>query len=226
MLKSQVLGVNPWDEKFRGNWSGIFIGINGFSQSDYSDYPAADDDFMDLNLIRSNMIDLNLLQFSQGIQRTRNNIGLVTGLGLEIQSYHFDNDIELKKEGGMIRPAEMTYEDNKKSKLTSLYLNVPVLIEFQIPKKNSGDRIYFSTGVIISSRLSTHTKIKYEDDGQTHKLKTPDDFYMHDFRYSATLRMGYRWLNLFATYDLRPLFRDDKGPELYPYSVGIALVSF
>ena len=226
MLKNQVFGVNYWNDKFRGNWAGIFIGVNGFSQPDYSDYSAENDGFMDLKLIRSNVVDFNLLQFSKGLQNNRNTIGLLTGVGLEIQSFYFNNDIQLTKGSDRIEPVAMAYDDNIKSKLTSVYINIPLLAEFQVPVKNYANRFYFSTGIILGLRLSSHTKIKYKEDGQTQKLKIPGNFYMHNFRYSATVRMGYRWLNLFATYDLRPIFETDKGPELYPYSVGIALVSF
>ncbi len=226
MLKNQVFGANYWNDKFRGNWAGIFIGVNGFTQADYSNYSGESNGFMDLDLIRSNVVDLNLLQFSKGLQNNRNTIGLVTGVGLEIQSFHFDNAIQLSKGSGKIEPIAMTYDDNIKSKLTSIYMNVPLLAEFQLPVKNYANRFYFSTGIVLGSRLSSQTKIKYKEDGQKQKLKIPGDFYMHKFRYSATVRMGYRWLNLFAAYDLRPIFKKDKGPELYPYSVGIALVSF
>ena len=120
----------------------------------------------------------------------------------------------------------MYYDSNQKSKLSSVYLNIPLLIEFQVPVKNYGNRFYVSAGMVTGFRLNTHTKIKYRANGKKEKLKTPDDFYLHDVRFSATLQMGYRWVNLFATYDIQPLFQKNKGPELYPFSVGIALLSF
>jgi hypothetical protein len=38
--------------------------------------------------------------------------------------------------------------------------------------------------------------------------------------------LGYRWINLFATCDLQPLFNGNKGPEVFPYTIGLALISF
>jgi hypothetical protein len=63
-------------------------------------------------------------------------------------------------------------------------------------------------------------------DSKIQKLKSPGDYAMDDFRFAATARVGYGWVNLFANYDLNPLFEDGRGPELYPYSVGVKLISF
>lgn len=219
-------GFNYWDDAFKGHWGGIYLGVNGFMNDDYSMYPEENSGFLDVNLLRSTVFDLNLLQFSKSLQRTRNTIGLVTGVGLELQTYFLDKKTSIEKGNSRIEPIEQYYDSKQKSKLSSVYLSVPLLVEFQVPIKNYGNRLYFSAGVVVNKRLSTHTKVKYRENGKKEKLKTPDDFYMHDFRFSGMFRMGYRFINLFVTYDLQPLFQKEKGPELYPFSVGIALFSF
>lgn len=226
LLKDQILGKNYWQEEFRGNWAGIFIGVSDLAQTDYSNYPETEQDFFDPDLLRSYVIDINLLQFSQGLQRSRNTIGLVTGLGLGLQSWHLDNRTTIIEGPSRIEPLELTYDDPRKSKLISSYLSVPLLIEFQVPMKEYGNRLYFSAGVILSRRLSSHTKVKYTHEGKQYKLKSPDDYYMRGYHYTGTFRIGYRWINLYASYDLQPLFNGKKGPEAFPYSVGFALISF
>lgn len=226
LIKDQVLGTNYWEEEFKGNWAGIFIGINGLAKTDYSMYPEAEQDFFKPELLQSYVLNLNLLQFSQGLQRSRNTIGLITGIGLEFQSWHLDDATGISKGPSRIQPVELDYDNPRKSKLISSFLSIPLLIEFQIPMKEYGNRIYFSTGFVISKRLSTHTKIKYTHLEKDFKLKSTDDYYLRDFRTTATVRFGYRWINLFAGYDLHSLFMTDKGPKAYPYSVGLALISF
>ncbi len=226
VLKDQILGKNYWEEKFRGNWAGIFVGVNGLARTDYSFYPEGEQDFFDPDLLRSYVIEINLLQFSQGLQQSRNTIGLITGIGVELQSWHLDKRISITEGSTRIEPVELTYDDPGKSKVVSGYLSIPLLIEFQVPMKEYGNRLYFSTGVILSKRLSTHTKVKYTHQDKDYKLKSPNDYYMRDYHYSATFRIGYRWINLFASYDLQPLFNGEKGPEVFPYSVGFALISF
>ena len=99
------------------------------------------------------------------------------------------------------------------------------MAEFQIPVNHFDNRIYISAGVLGSVRLNSHTKIKYRDK-QKEKVKTVDDFSMPLFRYSLMFRTGYRWFNVFATYDLVPLFKKDKGPELTPFTFGVTLLRF
>lgn len=217
---------NFWNEPFKGNWAGVFFAFNGFNQADYSLYGESDEGFMDPTLWKSNCMSINLIQVSARLQKNRNFIGLVTGMGMDLQSFSLDHSTSLRKGTQQVEPVLLTYEDNQKSKFSSTYLTVPLLIEFQIPIGNFNRRFYFSTGVIGSLRLNSYTKVKYKLDGKRQKLKTPGDFYLNDTRLSGTVRMGYRWINLFATYDFNPLFKDGKGPVLYPFSVGVALVKF
>jgi len=231
----RVEKVRQWDEetqsykkpKFRGHWSGFEMGINAFANEDYSNYPAELDDFMDLNLAKSTAVNLNFLQYDISLQKKKTNIGLVTGMGLEWNNYRFDQKITLKEENGVIYPDSETYQEAsiKKSKLTSLYLTVPLLMEFQIPVKND-HKIHMSAGLVGGLRLGTHTKIKYKRKGNTHKDKDRDDYNLQAFRYSAQVRLGYRAINIFASYGMTDLFRKNKGPELTPYTIGLTLVRF
>ena len=226
-LKSlPIEGFNFWEDEFKGHWAGIHLGVNGLARADYSMYPEHEQDFLDVNLLRSTTFHVNLFQLSKGLQHTRNTVGLVTGLGMELQTYYLDKNTSFVAGDSRIEPVQLYFDNNQKSKFSSIYLNMPLLLEFQVPLKHYKNRLYLSGGITLSRQLGSHTKIKYRKNNQKQKLKTPDDFYTHDFRYSATARLGYRWINLFATYDLRPLFEEGKGPEVYPFSVGLALISF
>lgn len=220
-------GYNYWDDKFEGHWSGVELGINGFAHADYSMYPASENHFLDNDVISSNVLNLNILQYSKGIQQTRNNIGLVTGLGLSFQSYHLDNNTTISvDENRKIHPSLLYFDSSQKSKLSSLYLEVPLLLEFQVPVKNADNRLYLSVGLTGAKRLETHTKVKYHKNGKREKLKSPGEYAIKDFKVAGTIRVGYRWVNLFATYDLAPLFENRRGPKLYSFSAGIKLISF
>ena len=58
------------------------------------------------------------------------------------------------------------------------------------------------------------------------KDKNKQDFNLSTFRYGFTARVGYRGLKLYATYYPVQLFEVDKGPEVYPFSVGLILFNF
>ena len=220
-------GYNYWDEKFEGHWSGIEFGFNGLANADYSMYPTSESHFLDNDLFRSNVLNLNILQYSKGIQQTRNNIGIVTGLGLNFQSYHLDDNTTISiDENRRVHPSAIYYDSSQKSKLSITYLEVPLLLEFQIPVKNNANRLYFSAGVTGAKKLESHSKMKYHKNGKREKLKSPGDYSINDYKVALSFRVGYRWANLFASYDIVPLFEDRRGPVLYPVSFGLKLLSF
>jgi len=216
-------GFNFWQDEFSGHWAGIDFGFNMFLNPDYSGY---DTEFMDIDELRSNSAYFNVLQQSIGLQRSRNKIGLVTGLGLHLQGYRLNDNITIARdENSVIQPQSLVAYDNQKSKLALISVMVPLLLEFQIPVNHYDNRIYFSAGPYGSVKLNSHTKVKYKLD-QKEKLKVVDHFSLRDFHYGLMVRTGYRSINLFATYDLVPLFRDERGPELTPFTVGITLIRF
>jgi hypothetical protein len=57
-------------------------------------------------------------------------------------------------------------------------------------------------------------------------MKNRDDFHLHPFKMDATARIGWGWINLFGTYSLTSLFKEDKYPELYPFTAGITLTGW
>ena len=77
----------------------------------------------------------------------------------------------------------------------------------------------------MKSALASKTKIKYQDGGRQKEV-LKDDFSLAPFRYGATVRIGYRAINLFANYYFSPLFGETAEPELHPFSVGLNLISF
>lgn len=216
-------GLTPWKKDFSGHFAGIDFGFNSFLKDDYTGY---DSEFMDNNVFRSNSVYFNIAQQSFGLQKNRNTFGLLTGLGLHLQSYRLnDNTTIFKDENDVVQAQYLYLDDSQKSKFSITSLTIPLLLEWQIPVNHYDNRMYLSTGILGSLRLSSHAKIKYKAD-KKQKLKEVDDFSMHTFKYSFMLRAGYRWFNIFATYDLLPLFKEDKGPELVPFTFGITLLRF
>ena len=217
-------GFNFWQDEFSGHWAGVDFGFNTLVNTDYTGY---DTEFLHHDLRRSNSLFVNLVQQSIGLQRNRNTIGLVTGVGLQLQSFRLDRNTTIEQTAsGRIIPKTLYFQENQKSKFSMAYLTVPLLFEFQIPVNHYENRLYLSGGMFAGLRISSHTKIKYRLDKKKEKLKTPDDFSLHKYRYGMMLRTGYRWVNLFCLYDLHPLFKKEMGPEVTPFTFGFTFVSF
>jgi len=214
-------------KKFKGHWSGFELGINGFMDKNQSMTQTGNIAWMDLKQARSWNTNINFTQYSIGFGTDK--AGLVTGLGLEFNDYHFSNPITLKVENG-VTVADSSYIQAgyrvEKTKITMSHLTLPLLLEFQLPMGDKRkDRIYISAGVIGGVRLGSHTKVVY-DDGSRHKNKNRNDFNIATLRYGFTARMGYMGIRLFANYYPVQLFEKGKGPVLYPFSVGLVLVPF
>jgi len=211
--------------KFRGHWKGFEMGLNNFSTEEFSFSLPASDNFMNLNTGKSWNVNINFLQYGLGL--IGNNIGIVTGLGLEFNDYRFDNNNTIMKDvvNGMI--VEDTYVlPLEKSKFATSYLTAPLLLELQVPTGKRNKRLFFSGGVIGGLKIGSHTKVVYREDGDRQKVKDRGDFNLSPLRYGVTARVGYRALKVFANFYLTPLFEDGAGPELYPFSVGLVFTTF
>lgn len=206
-------------KKFKPHYAGFEIGLNNFMNADYTLHTGT---FMNLNTAKSWNYNLNFLEYGIGLGTSY--VGLVTGMGVEWSNYVFDGNNSIREENGEIfeRPAPL-YTGVTKSKLATTYLNAPLLLEFQIPAGKK--RIHISAGVTGGVKIGSRTKIKYQDGGRQKEVRK-DDFSLAPFRYGATVRVGYRALNLFANYYFSPLFGETATPELYPFSVGLNLISF
>jgi hypothetical protein len=211
---------------FKGNWKGLEIGLNNYLNRDFSVSLDPGEDFMEIHAARSWNVNLNMLQYDFAL--SGNNIGLVTGLGLEMNNYRFSNNVSITKQDRMIVPVDYDVLDINadKSRLRTYYLTVPLLLEFQTKDSRRSHRAHFSTGVIGGVNIGSNTRVVYRDRSRKNRDKVRDDFYLSPFRYGLTVRAGYRSLNLFANYYPTSLFQTNKGPELNPVSVGFSILGF
>jgi len=204
--------------RFRGNWSGVEIGFNNYTASRNRQIIPDQIDYMTLHSGKSHNFNLNFAQLNLGITR---NAGFVTGLGINWNNYRFDgNNNIVKGDGGQIAMLDPA-ADLKKSKLTTVYLTVPFLLEFQVPV-NGSNHFNLAAGPLGAVKLLSHSKMVFEDGN---KEKSNSDFNLNLLKYGATVRMGYSNLQLFGTYYFSPMFRSGDGPggwDLYPFEVGLA----
>jgi len=206
---------NP--DRFNGHWEGIEFGFNGFDKPNYSMYPG-DKDFMSLNQGKSMELDLNFYELN--ISLAKSYVGLISGMGLSFNNYRFENPYTLEKGQNMTLPVQLNPDNLSKTKLAVTYLNVPLLLEFQIPVNQNEGRLFVNAGLIGGVKIGSHTKVKYGDT----KEKDRSGFNLNSFKYSATARIGYKDISLFANYSLTPLFQSGKGPELTPFTIGISFL--
>lgn len=209
---------------FRKNWTGLELGINGFMTPDYKIDLPADQSFLDLRYEKSLAVNLNLYQ--QNLSLLGDQVALYTGIGIGWNNYRLGNDILLVK-----GPHELDYvlveADNlRKNKLTLTYLNIPLMLEMQNRARSDYRRFHMSAGLNLGVRIGSYTKQEYMVNNKKQKARSHEDFYINPFRYDLQARVGWGKLNFFATYSLNSLFRENRGPEVHPFSVGLRLVNF
>jgi hypothetical protein len=204
--------------RFRGHWSGIELGLNNYVTSTNSMVLPDNIDYMTLHSAKSTNFNINFAQLSLGLTR---HIGFVTGLGLNWNNYRFDgNNNIIKGDNGRIEELDPG-ANLKKSKLATLFMTLPLFFEMQLPVHHNN--LSIAAGPIVAMKLSSHTKMVYEDD---EKVKSNGDFSLNMMRYGATARVGYGNFMIYGTYYKTPLFQTGKGPDgvdLYPFEIGIAL---
>jgi hypothetical protein len=149
------------------------------------------------------------------------NIGIVTGLGVNWNNYRFDaNNNIVKTATGIIEEFDPGVP-LEKSKLTTVYLQLPVLLEIHLPFDSH--KLHLAAGPIGAIKVGSHTKTIYQDSGK--KIKTDGDFSLNMLRYGATACIGYQNFQIYGTYYKTPLFKTGKGPggyDLYPFEIGFS----
>ncbi len=208
-------------KEFKGHLEGVDIGMANFMDENYEITRQPDEDFMDLNTGRSHAITIYPQQ--QSFKFITSRFGLVAAAGFTWANYHFDNNNSIQKSPATGNIEEIVYPESlHKTKLSVGYLNVPVLFELQ--PFGFGQRAYISAGVLGEIKLFSYTKVVYKSNGDKQKEKDKGDFNMNPLRYGLIARAGYNDFGIYAVYYPVEFFEKGKGPELYPFMVGVSLM--
>jgi hypothetical protein len=215
-----------WSGRFNPHWAGLEVGVNVMTGADYSLYNGQYDefgDFMDLNVGKSLTWNLNIMEFA--FKNERKTFGVVTGLGFSFTDYAFNDPITVRKDGTppIIVPVYLPNDNDgrgiKKSKLHVNYITAPLMLEVKTPLRMGSSRLYLAGGVIGSLYLGSHTKYKYY---KGDKYKSKSGFNINQWKYELTGRIGFGDFCVFANYSMTSLFKDGRGPEVYPLMIGVS----
>jgi hypothetical protein len=207
-------------ERFKGHIGGLELGFNSLLKDFWSTSLEPGDNYFNLNTAKSYTWNFSLPCLSLGFTR---HFGIASTLGINFNKYRFDgNNSIVEDDNGVIipyyPPEGITYS---KSKLVTTYATLPIILEAQIPLANRNRTINIGAGVIGAAKLGSHTKVVYHSGGKE-KEKHKDDFSLNTFRWGATGRIGYEFFQVYGTCYFTSMFENGKGPELYPFEVGIA----
>ena len=123
-------------------------------------------------------------------------------------------------------------ENFKRFKVSPTYADVPLELRFRF----KGD-VKVGVGVKVGILLGAKTRYVGPDDTEESILTdgsgaTVNEKYLYisnveRMAYSATLRAGWKWVSVFAAYQINPTFTvGHNAPTFHPLSVGISLAPF
>jgi len=154
--------------------------------------------------------------------RFTRNFSITSGLGFDWANYKFGRSMTIIEDAnevtGKIPISDiLDYNSVKKSKLTTSYLNVPILLRFDFH-----NRFFVAAGITGGINVGSHTKIKYKNVNDVTRRYKDRDTHMAPFRFGYTARAGFHGVSVFANYTTTSLFSKNEGPQVYPYSMGIS----
>lgn len=206
--------------KLRSHWSGISFGYNGLITNLGDFHKPSGAEFMKQE---GNSLTFNLNFFDIEIVSTRP-FSIVSGIGMEFNTFRFSNDISIRRdENGMIVP-NMYYQEQgisiQKTKLSTNYFVIPLLAEFRFGEcaKRS---FYIHGGMMGGWLFNGHTKVKYTSGKSTEKDKNRN-LALNKFRYGYTIGLGWGNFGIFARYYPESIFKSAYGPDVKQISLGIS----
>jgi hypothetical protein len=202
------------------HWGGIEIGVNGMLDFKNSLDLPSNGAFLELDYGKSLKFGLNL--YEKDFHIYKNYVNIVTGFGFDFNHYAFQNSITLNGDTTFLTARTDSMIDYKKNKLNVTYIKIPLMLEFNT-SKNSNKNLHIAVGAEFAYRIRSITKQRFEVDGTHYNVKHKDDYNLEPFRYSAVARIGYNNVTIFADYGLNRLFKKDKGPQVYPFTLGVTL---
>ena len=115
----------------------------------------------------------------------------------------------------------------KKTVLSTTYLEAPVELRYTA-NPETGKGFKFAIGVKVGTMLNAHTRnTKWENrDGtllNNYVMKESSKHYFNTTRVTGTIRAGIGHVSVFANYQFSSVIKEGYGPQVKPFSIGVAL---
>jgi hypothetical protein len=166
------------------------------------------------------------------VQRTRvgKNVFMEWGVGVSWYNFKFQRDdiVMTKTDTEVLFTHDVRDVNHIKSKLRATYINVSLIpmLDFgdhsRKPRMwdNHGSAFRIGIGPYAGYKISSKSKLVYEEKGNRERDKERDNFYLNNLRYGLRLQLGFNSTDFFFNYDLNELFVENKGPKLNAVSFG------
>jgi hypothetical protein len=162
--------------------------------------------------------------------RTNPHMSAALGIGVGSDNIFFKNtDIRIRDVNTFITFNDVSDTSHyKKYKLTTDYLEVPVELRWTSRPSDDNHSFKVALGVKVGTLLQAKTKGKtlLNAAGNTineYKEKEYSKKFFNTNRLVATGRIGYGHFALFAAYQVSQVFKENMGPNVHPFTIGLSL---
>lgn len=143
--------------------------------------------------------------------------------GAGIGAHNFYHNALIKTNSNGI--SELHPIEAKLSKLSITYLDVPFGFRYK-----SASKVHATLGFKVGWKMNDHSKYKGNDyltsGSGTIKVKFNSLDNIYNMHYGPYFTIGYKWYGISAFYQIPAIFEKDKGPDIYPISVGLSFRPF
>lgn len=108
-----------------------------------------------------------------------------------------------------------------KYKVSTAYLEAPFELRYFGNKYNRNKGFKAAIGMRVGTLVGTTMKGKEDGTKVIHKVNSRR--YMETWRFAGTARLGYGNFTLMGTYNLTNLYKENQGPALTPFSIGLCI---
>ena len=205
-------------------WQGFEIGFTGASYTpDFNTEVPAGSEYFDPIIGRS--INWAINPFEMDIRIVDEYVKFSTGLGYTARNFDLANNYFLTKDtDGNTEGYQDSTRTLVRNRFRTGYLTVPAMLYFNT-SKNPQKAFRIGAGVVGGVKLFEAYRVKHYQDGHRTREKYNGGFNANPFILDLRAIVGYGNFNFFATYATQTLFNSGKGPEAYPFTIGISLGS-
>ncbi len=152
----------------------------------------------------------------------KSHFSFAAGIGIGTSNIYFDNqEILLNDSTKDQAVVQAESKDYKRYKLTTAYLEAPFELRFYGNKLNRNKGFKAAIGLRVGTLVGAHTKGKLNGVNISEKVNTKR--FLDTWRFAGTARIGWGNFSVFGAYNLNNLYKENQGPGITPYSIGICL---
>jgi hypothetical protein len=156
----------------------------------------------------------------------KSHFSFAAGLGIGVSNIFLDDQVIRVSDTGSLGQARFVKDTGdvyKRYKLTTAYLEMPLELRFFGNNQNRNKGFKAAIGATVGMNIGAHTKGVTSAGGTKIIEKESTRRFMQQWSFAATARIGYGNFSLFGSYNLTPIFKDNLGPAVVPYSVGLCI---